>query len=391
MANVHMKEKNVQIFFLLLLVISYFLPWTTFTPGDISSSILETNTSNLFESTFSFLDNVLAGYLSPLSIGDFFIIILITSQILPPILGSITLYRMIKNKTFKGIKNITIIFSVLIVIIFFISNLNANNVGVDVGELSIKQGFFTAIISTIGLAFAASIAKKFNEIISNVKSKTNNVNLTLSSNNEKTSMNFCSSCGNEIVGNPQYCKNCGNKLNDSFVKGSGNSKQIDKVKELSKRIGIKNGLILFVSITIIIVIINSVSSVGSNTPTGVVKKFINYSEDTKWEKGEELYATRVKNFLQSENATQNIRNIMGLLVYDESGSGKLDGYVVEEEELDDDIWTNYGLEPMEKYGETEVAIVNADLTFDKGRVTDSWQFELVKEDGEWKILSSRPR
>ncbi|MEH7223205.1 zinc ribbon domain-containing protein [Bacillus sp. JJ1566] len=217
MVEVHNKEKKVQIFFLLLIVISYFLPWTKFIPNERSIDVLEINSSNLFEQTFFSINLMIK--MGNLSFGDFIIIFIIACGILPPILGGITLYRMIKNKTFKGLKNATIIFSFLIIIIQFISNLSSNNI--EVGEISLKLGYFLAVFSTIGLALSSKLSGNFNSIISFFNSKTNNI-LRSSNSTKKTSMNFCSSCGQEIVGNAQYCMNCGQNLKDNLVASNGN-------------------------------------------------------------------------------------------------------------------------------------------------------------------------
>ncbi|MDN3500753.1 hypothetical protein QL992_16145, partial [Microbacterium sp. APC 3898] len=139
------------------------------------------------------------------------------------------------------------------------------------------------------------------------------------------------------------------------------------------------------------VITNTLLSTVSNTPTGTVKNLISYSDNAKWEKGEDLIATRMKSFLKSENATENIRISMGELVYDESGAGKLDDYQVEEIKIDeDDIFYDNTTNLREENGESEAAIVHANLTFDNERVTKKWEFDLVKENGKWKVLSYRP-
>lgn len=165
-----------------------------------------------------------------------------------------------------------------------------------------------------------------------------------------------------------------------------------RVIELIKGIKPINGVLIFIAIILISVIVNVITSEVSNTPTGAVEKLINYSSEAKWEKSEELIASRMKQFLKSENATENLRNSMGKLVYDENGAGRLDKFELEEAEFFEDELSYADIySPNEEFGETEAATVYANLTFDNERVTRSWEFDMVKENGDWKVLAYRLR
>lgn len=162
---------------------------------------------------------------------------------------------------------------------------------------------------------------------------------------------------------------------------------MDKLLEYGGRIGIKNGAIIVAVIAIVIIFANFASGGFSNNPEDVVEDLIKYTDDSKWDKSQALVATRIKDFYKAEGA--NILDGLGQLVYDEGGD--LDMYVVKVQESDKyELSPGDWYLPVEEAGETDAALVYADLTFDKGRVTKSWEFNLVKENGKWKVLALNP-
>ncbi|MBP3953145.1 hypothetical protein [Bacillus suaedae] len=212
MAVTHNKEKKVKIFFLLLLIVSYFLPWTKFVPGDSRSEFLDINSSNLFEQIFSYISLIIQTGSS--SFGSFVTLAIIVSLILPLVFGSITLHKVSKDYSHKGLKNATIAFSVLTILRQVFSNYYSNKL--DIGEFSLGLGFFIALLSVIGLTIASLVARQFSGFLN---SKTINVN---TSSNQGTSAHYCTSGGNVIVGDPNYCMNCGQNLREGSVTSSTN-------------------------------------------------------------------------------------------------------------------------------------------------------------------------
>lgn len=164
---------------------------------------------------------------------------------------------------------------------------------------------------------------------------------------------------------------------------------MEQVQKILKKVGIKKIVLLGIAIVFFILIVNLISTSINNTPTGVVEKFINYADKSKWEKSENLLADRIKNYYKSQGESERLRESIWELIYD--GSGELDGYDVYDKDVSEDEF-NYSnsYNPHEEAGETESAIVQADLTFDNERVTRSYEFNLVKQDGEWKVLTFSP-
>lgn len=177
----------------------------------------------------------------------------------------------------------------------------------------------------------------------------------------KININYCPSCGQETVNSHQYCKECGFILSNQ--KSSENHASINFLANNRKVIMI-GGIILI----ILFLLFNK----GKESPVDVAEKFIEYSRDGEWEKGEMLYSKAGIEKLVTGNASKD-RSV----------------YIA---------MSNFGNRifadpPMKihkyKIGHVETkgskAILNFDILYTNGR-REIAIFSMEKENGKWKVF-----
>ena len=177
----------------------------------------------------------------------------------------------------------------------------------------------------------------------------------------KININYCASCGQETVKSHQYCKECGCLLSNQ--KGSGNHAGSNFFQNNRKVIMIGG---------IILVIFFLMFNKGKESPVDVDEKFIEYSRDGEWEKGEMLYSKA---------------GIEKLVTGIESRERSV---YIAMSNLGDRIFANPPMK-IHKYKVGHVktkgskSIVNFDILFTNGR-REMATFSMEKENGEWKVF-----
>jgi hypothetical protein len=387
------KEKCIQILSLLLLIISYFLPWFNASTDENYSLykdfkllwklLLSENDFRLFSSwEYGVWDTITLGLLH----------ILVICSVLLPILSGITIYRIYRNRKYKIYKNITLIFAIGLIVTYF----NYYLYGLYwEWEPSLEQGLFIALIALIVLAKSSTISRKIDDLISknsvvneectNCKKQVEKGEKYCSNCNvveEPTSihshqeMNYCSYCGNKIGDNANFCMNCGKKItgNDRSINSISFFENLftkfPNVKSKTQRLHLNNlksrkGLAIIGIIIVAIIIL-----LGKQSPSDVAKKFIKATQAENYDKAEKLWSDSGKDYMLRQLGDerwiyQTMRNF----------THRTDGDVLEDFQI-----------TQEEKAENDMIHIYATFIFSSGKHSDA-QLAMVKEDGKWKIFA----
>src|SRR5690606_1140780 len=261
---------------------------------------------------------------------------IIPLTLLIPIFALITFIQVTRNKSIKVWSNITAIISFTVIL----TDLNYINVLMEnFGILiDIRAGVILAIIASVLVVISSSL---LSEKRRNAKTCPNchhhigkgerfcsncSFNISAASGTEdQASYIFCPTCGKQEEFGTKYCTGCGFEL----AKHVSDSTSKVKLKEVGKKVGWIKGILLLVMAFLTISLGYLIVSGSSNSPTGVVEKFIKYSETLEYELGEELISRN------SDYLTSEIKSKMEQIVTDEYGRGYLDGYKILNEEINE--------------------------------------------------------
>ncbi|MCM3364310.1 DUF4878 domain-containing protein [Niallia sp. MER TA 168] len=128
---------------------------------------------------------------------------------------------------------------------------------------------------------------------------------------------------------------------------------------------------LFIIVGLAVLIIVILLAIGKDSPSDVVEKLINYSQDSEWEKGKELIAEETRERYKANGVSEYIRLGMEDLV--NFNGGLLDEYEI----TDKSITSDEGL-------------ITVNLRYDDGSDI-IMEFNMVKENGKWKVLTFSQR
>lgn len=293
MKNV-VKKKEIQLTALILLIISYFLPWYT----------TYSESSSLFLESISYLEIVFISHSIPL-IYDFgngiwgsitlnMLFILSVVSTLLPILCGITIYKIIKNMSYVIYKKFVVVLTIAIILNYINYFLFFNSADMDT---SLKFGLFIALISLISLIKHAVIEKKLNELISHFKSNnqqqaqkksehvsnSSNETVRTTTGESNIEVNFCSSCGHKVEDNVRFCVNCGRNISDDLAESSSNNKRstlniytqklhnpvikqsLNKMNNIVKKNPVVSILVaIFVTVLLVVVLVDSPEEATQN-------------------------------------------------------------------------------------------------------------------------------
>ncbi|WP_316569242.1 zinc-ribbon domain-containing protein [Neobacillus sp. YIM B06451] len=353
MANL-LKEKIIQIGSLLLLMMSYFMPWFT-TSADESGSLFMSFKILwkvlLIENESVFISSWEYGVWDTITVN--LLQILILCSVLLPILSGITIYRIYRNRKYKVYKNSTVIIAIALIVTYL--NFFFYSVYWE-WEPSLKQGFFIALISLIVFVTASAISRKMTDLISNHNIV--NVEEKPPSMPSPHKINYCSNCGDKIEDNANFCMNCGKKLTgtDSFFENLITNFPVLKSKKGLAIIGI--------------IIVASIILFGKQSPSDVANDFIKATQVENYDKAEKLWSNSGKEYMLEQLGDERwIYQSMRNFTHRTGGDDLVDYRITQEEKTENDMINIY-----------------ATFQFSSGEQRDA-ELAMIKEDGEWKVFA----